>query len=186
MPHKTPEVDPDNLPEPNVTTEPLWKIGLKRMGRPVIFETAEDLAEACAAYFEWVEDTPVMEGKVFNGKNGIVRAQVAHMHAMTIGSLCLHIGINEKTWNTWKIGSEGFEPRSDFLPIIEACETAIRDQKFVGAAAGLLNPNIIALDLGLAKKVELTGKDGGPIENITEDMTPAKAAEIYAKSREIE
>ncbi|MDC9826565.1 terminase small subunit, partial [Devosia sp. ZB163] len=39
----------------------------------------------------------------------------------------------------------------------------IRAQKFEGAAAGLLNPNIIARDLGLADKQELTGKGGSPL-----------------------
>jgi len=36
--------------------------------------------------------------------------------------------------------------------------------KFEAAAGGLLNPNIIARDLGLAERTELTGRDGEPIK----------------------
>ena len=43
----------------------------------------------------------------------------------------------------------------------------IRTQKFEGASADLLNPNIIARDLGLADKSELTGAGGGAIETVT-------------------
>lgn len=37
-------------------------------------------------------------------------------------------------------------------------EEIIRTQKFEGASADLLNPNIIARDLGLAEKQEHSGK----------------------------
>ena len=36
----------------------------------------------------------------------------------------------------------------------------IYEQKFTGAAAGLLNPNIIARDLGLADKTDHASSDG--------------------------
>ena len=54
--------------------------------------------------------------------------------------------------------------KQDFSEVTTRVDEIIRTQKFQGAAADLLNPNIIARDLGLADKSELTGKDGGPVE----------------------
>ena len=49
-------------------------------------------------------------------------------------------------------------------------EEIIYNQKFTGAAADLLNPNIIARELGLADKQqnEHTGVDGKPIAHSVE------------------
>lgn len=54
--------------------------------------------------------------------------------------------------------------REGFGSVTTRAEEIIRRQKFEGAAAEFLNANIIARDLGLADKSELTGKDGGAIE----------------------
>jgi hypothetical protein len=42
-----------------------------------------------------------------------------------------------------------------FSQVITKIEKVIYNQKFTGAAAGFLNPNIIARDLGLAEKKEV-------------------------------
>jgi len=127
-------------------------------GRSPIFASPDDLWSAVVEYFEWAEANPLMEEKVFNGKDGIVRADIAKMRAMTISGLCIFLDIDRKTWDAYR-------ERADFLHIVTRAEEIIRDQKFSGAAADLLNPNIIARDLGLADKSELTGKDGGPVQH---------------------
>lgn len=119
-------------------------------GRNPIFAAPDELWNACIEYFEWVETNPLSEEKVFNGKDGIVRADIAKMRAMTISGLCIFLDIDRKTWDAYR-------DRSDFLHIITRAEAIIRDQKFAGAAADLLNANIIARDLGLADKQEHTG-----------------------------
>ena len=42
-----------------------------------------------------------------------------------------------------------YRNNDDFIQVITRIEKTIREQKFTGAAATLLNPNIIARDLGL-------------------------------------
>jgi len=126
-------------------------------GRNPIFAAPDDLWHAACEYFEWVEANPLQEEKVFNGKDGIVRATIAKMRAMTISGLCIFLDVDRKTWDAYR-------ERPDYLHIVTRAEEIIRDQKFSGAAADLLNANIIARDLGLADKAELTGKGGGPIE----------------------
>lgn len=122
-------------------------------GRNPIFASPDDLWDAVVQYFQWVDDNPLYEEKVFNGKDGIVRASIAKMRAMTISGLCIFLDIGRRTWDEYR-------ERPDFLPVVTRAEEIIRDQKFSGAAADLLNANIIARDLGLADKTDLTSSDG--------------------------
>lgn len=84
--------------------------------------------------------------------------------------------ISQQAWSEYK-------QRQGFGEITARIDDVIRSQKFAGAAADLLNANIIARDLGLADKSELTGRDGGPIETKeTSDRDLAKAvAALLAK-----
>lgn len=135
-----------------------WKARTKH-GRDKIFASAEALREACIEYFEWVEANPLWEDKLVTFQGSATHEPVAKMRAMTLDGLCLFLDIGDSTWANWR-------QDKDFLGIVEWAEKVIRSQKFSGAAADLLNPNIIARDLGLSDKSiqEHTGKDGGPIE----------------------
>jgi hypothetical protein len=138
------------------------------------FKDPESLWAACVEYFEWVEANPLWEDKLVIFQGVATHEPVAKMRAMTIGGLCIFLDIDETSWRGWK------SDRSDLIPIITRVERIIRDQKFTGAAADLLNPNIIARDLGLADKKEHTGAGGGPVRMVTSEMTPQEAAEAYA------
>lgn len=127
-------------------------------GRAKLFESPDVLWSACVEYFEWVEENPLWEHKVFSFQGGITETSVPKMRAMTRNGLCLFLGIDEKTWNNY--GRD--ENYSDFFPVVQHVEKTIYEQKFTGAAADMLNPNIIARDLGLSDKQELahTSPDG--------------------------
>lgn len=122
------------------------------------FESAEDLWKACCEYFEWVDANPLWEDKLVTFQGSASHEPTAKMRAMTIAGLCLFLDISQETWRLWR------NNRPDLLAVITRAEEVIFAQKFAGAAADLLNANIIARDLGLADKSELTGKDGGPVE----------------------
>jgi DNA-packaging protein gp3 len=126
-------------------------------GRNPIFASAGDLWTACVEYFEWVEENPLFEAKAFAYEGCVTIEKLEKMRAMTIDGLVLFLDISRQTWNEYK-------KLPDFIAVTEQAENVIRSQKFGGAAAGLLNANIIARDLGLSDKTELTGKDGGAIE----------------------
>lgn len=128
-----------------------WKARAKH-GRDKLFASAELLWESCCEYFQWVEDNPLWEGKVAQYQGGVVDMPVAKMRAMTIGGLCIFLDIHRGTWNEWR-------NNKDFSEVIEKVETIIYEQKFTGAAADLLNANIIARELGLrdASTVEHSG-----------------------------
>ncbi|GAA0484367.1 hypothetical protein GCM10009413_20670 [Tatumella punctata] len=86
------------------------------------------------------------------------------MRAMTIVGLCIFLDIARSAWYTFK-AMEGF---SD---ITTRAEEIIYDQKFSGAAADLLNANIIARDLGLKEQSQV------------EDVTPDKGDRDKRRSR---
>ena len=132
-------------------------------GRNPIFSNPEQLRNACYEYFEWVEENPLYEEKIFHSQGIITKDTITKMRAMTIGGLRIFLGICEQTWVNYK-------NNPDFLGVVKEVEEIIYNQKFTGAAADLLNSNIIARELGLADKQqnEHTGVDGKPIAHSVE------------------
>lgn len=144
------------------------------------FEKANDLWSACCEYFQWVEENPLFEDKLVTFQGMATHEPVAKMRAMTIAGLCHFIDIDETTWRDWK------KARPDLSPIVTRAEVVIYQQKFAGAAADLLNSNIIARELGLADKQEHTGKDGAPIaQAVSYKIDEAVIASALEKLRAI-
>lgn len=129
-----------------------WELRSKH-GRDKLFATPQLLWEAAVEYFEYCEGNPLKEEKVFNYQGDIVRADIAKMRAMTLSGLCFYLKCNEGYFRTFK--SQLPEGEEDFNSVISEIEAVIYNQKFQGAAADLLNANIIARDLGLSDKSEI-------------------------------
>lgn len=129
-----------------------WKARTKH-GRDKLFASAEALWEACSEYFEWVDENPLWESKLFSYQGEITEGIAPKMRAMTIDGLTLFLDVDYETWRRWR-------EDEDFRAVVTRAEQVIRDQKFSGAAADLLNANIIARDLGLADKKDLQSTDG--------------------------
>jgi hypothetical protein len=134
-----------------------WKVRSSH-GRTPIFATPDILWEACEQYFQWVEENPLWESKPFAYQGAVTVGHMPKMRAMTISGLCIFLDIARKSWDEYRA-------RQDYLPVVTRVEEIIRTQKFEGASADLLNPNIIARDLGLADKSELSGPEGGPVQH---------------------
>lgn len=127
-------------------------------GVPPKFANADELWEVCVKYFEWADANPIYEQKVFNYKGVTSRVNVPKLRAYTHTGLCAFIDVYPASWKRWA------KEREDLLPVIEAVDAIIYEQKFTGAAAEVLNSSFIARDLGLADRSELSGLNGGPIE----------------------
>lgn len=123
-----------------------WKIRSKD-GRDKIFETPEDLLNACNEYFEWVQENPLIEVD-FRGKDSD-KVNLPKMRAMTLEGLCNFLDIAVNTFRA-------YENRPDFLHITTRARQIIENQQFEGAASGFLNPNIIARKLGLKESIDHT------------------------------
>lgn len=136
-----------------------WKARSKH-GRNKIFTAPSLLHEDCLEYFQWCDDNPLQEAKVFHTDGHLTHTELPKLRPYTIGGLCLFLGIDKQTWVNYKTG----ENNQGFFGIISEAEETIYQQKFAGAAAGLLNTNIIARDLGLSDKKEIMGDGGGPVK----------------------
>lgn len=112
------------------------------------FATPEELWSACLEYFEWADSHPLQEEKLFHSQGKVVRETAHKMRAMTIDGMLLFIDVSTSAWHEWRTS------RPDLVEVMEKAEKVIRSQKFAGAAADLLNPNIIARDLGLTDKID--------------------------------
>lgn len=122
------------------------------------FEDPADLWDACCEYFEWNANNPLHEAKAFAYEGVVTVEALPKMRAMTTRALCIFLDIAHQTWIEWR------STRPDLSEVITRVEDIIYSQKFEGASSGLLVPNIIARDLGLAEKSEVSGRDGKPIE----------------------
>ena len=116
-------------------------------GRNPIFANPQDLFTACCEYFQWVEDNPLISAEPVKFQGGGDTFEVPRMRAMTIRGLCIFLDISPQTWLNYK-------ERPDFLDIVTKVEDIIYTQKFEGASAEMLNPNIIARDLKLKETTE--------------------------------
>lgn len=125
-------------------------------GRSPTFATPDDLWAAATQYFDWVEENPLFEDRLITFQGSAIHEPVAKMRAMTLSGMCIFLDIGRSTWDEYC-------KREGFLAVTSRVAEIIRTQKFAGAAADLLNPNIIARDLGLADKQEHSGPDGTPL-----------------------
>ncbi len=131
-------------------------------GRKPIFAHPAELEDACSQYFQWVHDNPLWETKVFSYQGEITKTEVPKMRAMTIIGLCRFIGIRRSTWDEYRV-------KKGFSDIVAETEEQIRQQKFEGAAADLLNSNIIARDLGLVDRTSMDANVKGRVQTYLPD-----------------
>lgn len=134
-------------------------------GRDKLFATKETLWEAATQYFDWAHENPLMEAVVYQGE--VSDKAKPLMRAMTIDGLCIYLGISQETLSNYE-STDGYE---DYFGVVKRIKAIIRTQKFEGASAGLLNPNIIARDLGLTDKKEVNGDILNPLTDVIREIS---------------
>lgn len=138
-------------------------------GRKPIFKSPEELWSAATEYFEWVEENPLKEEKVFHAQGVITKDTVTKMRAMTIQGLCLFLDIGVQTL-------DDYGKKKDFSGIVAHIKSVIYQQKLTGAAADLLNSNIIARELGLTDRGSV--EHSGSIDGLSDDQLNEKIAKL--------
>ena len=148
-----------------------WKLRSKH-GRDKIFETPELLWKACQDYFEQISEVTLDEQN-WVGKDG---DEVTKKHPVpfTLSGLYVFLGINRITWGEYR-------KRKDFTTVTSRVDDIIYTQQFSYAATGFFNPNIIARNLGLTDKKDLSSSDGTMVPKPTIIVSDEKAAEELKK-----
>lgn len=128
--------------------KPFWEAS-PHTGRKPHYDDPEKLRADALEYMQWVFENPFFEHKTVGGEGMIVR--VPKMRPATLGGLQIFLGMSPQSWSDYR-------KKPLFSEVIGEIDEMIREQKFAGAAAGFLNANIIARDLGLADKREVQAK----------------------------
>lgn len=139
-----------------------------RKRRKSLYLTPEDFLVACAEYFQWAEDNPLIEEQVNIWQGVTIRSDINKARAFTKRALATHLGIPESRLDTYKARKD-----EAWVEAVEMVEQVIYTQKFEHAAAGLMNAGLITRDLGLAEKQELTGRDGEPLQQVVQYQLPS-------------
>lgn len=159
-----------------------WKLRSKH-GREKLFKSPKLLLQAAFEYFEWCDKNPwikkeqLKQPKVIKDKDGGQRletvADIPTARPYTLSGLCIYLDVNTQYFTDFK---EGLTPKEgakwskknkDFSLVVTRIEEIIRTQKYEGAAVGAFNASIVARDLGMVDKKDVTtnGKAlGGKIE----------------------
>lgn len=175
-----------------------WKLRYKH-GRDKIFATPDELWNAACEYFQWCDNNPLVEVeqaksgsfKLGEDKDGKPIAvpnliELPKMRAYTLQGLCIYLDCNTKYIYDFEDGMKGKDDdlSKAFSEILSRIREVIYTQKFTGAAAGFLNPNLIARSLGLSERQENRQVDGQgndvpivPALNITVSNPGIKVAE---------
>lgn len=140
-----------------------WKLRSKH-GRDKLFKTPTLMWDAACEYFDWCEKNPFLEteAKVVSAGNNkgsdIETVEIPKMRPFTMQGLCLYLNCNTAYFRDFKDGLKGKTDKlaKDFSSVIATIEDTVYNQKFSGAAAGFLNANIIARDLGLKDNTDIT------------------------------
>lgn len=125
-----------------------WKLR-SRHGRKKIFETPEAMKEAADEYFEYQSKQSWIRTD-YRGKFS-EKVEIPTAAPFTLTGLCLFLGVNTAYFREFQKNCS-----KDFSTVITYIKEVIYTQKFEGAAVGAYNSNIIARDLGLTDKKDLT------------------------------
>jgi len=153
-----------------------WK-ARSSFGRRPTFEKPGELWKACAEYFEWVDANPLWEDKIVSYQGDVRHVNVRKMRAMTLSGLRLFVDVSAQKW-------KALSETGGFEEVVQRAEEVIRTQKFQGAAADLLNANIISRELGLADKKEHTVEQTTTLEIDTSALARVIAGSFTPKQIE--
>ncbi len=134
-----------------------WKLRSKH-GRDKIFTTPKILWDAACEYFQYLDDNPLQQEELVKYKDYYEYASINKMRPYTLTGLCLYLDVNVQYFTDFEKGlsKDDNELSKDFSLVCTRIRETIYAQKFEGAAAGFLNPSIIARDLGLQDKTDIT------------------------------
>lgn len=125
-----------------------WKLrsDLSETGKKL---TPEEIREKAQEYIDRCVEEPLRE-QDFRGRD-LTEISLNKMRAMTLEGLYFHLQISKQTWQDWKEDEK-------YIDIITHVENLFFTYNFEGAAANMLNPNIIARKLGISDSQELNAK----------------------------
>lgn len=150
-----------------------WNLRL-RHGRKPRFENHEDLLDTFTSYCVWIEQNPLIEVD-FKGKDA-TPVEIPKMRIMTKEHFAMAAGFTQ-----WKDVAAYGKKSKDFDKVVTHIENCIYYQKLSGAAAGMLNPSIIARELQLREMSDISTNGESLNPPMSEDERAKRIAALQAK-----
>lgn len=152
-----------------------WKLADPEcLGRPCIFDSPETLWKQAKEYFQECDENPLLRTEVTTTDKGVFDKVYSHKIPYTWEGLYVFLGIENL---------DRYKKKEDFVGILSHIGNIIRNQKYVGAATGIFNANIIARDLGLRDHSDHT--TNGESLNMTKEERRAKIQELLIKAGKV-
>ena len=128
-----------------------WKLRSNH-GRDKLFQSPELLWEAACEYFEWNAKNPWFKFEAIKSGERVGKlVKIPTARPLTLHGLCLYLDCSANWWKEFRAAKH-----EDFLAVTSRIDEIIYRQKFEGAAVGAFNANIIARDLGLVDKSDIS------------------------------
>lgn len=149
----------------------------ERLSQPARMYEPHELAEKFAEYVSWNKTENVFL-KAESIKSGEFTGQLVHtptIPPLTAVGFCNYCGMLQSTYI-------GYKKDVRYMQVCESIDQAIYQNKFDGAATGMFNHAIIARDLGLADKKDITSNgqaltNSPPVINVYNGEAPPLASE---------
>ena len=134
-------------------------------GSRKLYPTPKDFLHAAFEYFAWCEKNPVMKQIHAYDKETktYVKDEEPSPRLATLAGLTGYLGIGRMTWYSYK-------KREEFAEACDYIESAMENQRAVGAASGTMNPQFISRYMGLAEHKVVDSKV--LLEEKKVDLTP--------------
>jgi hypothetical protein len=150
----------------------IWKFtDIKKVGRPPKYETPEELWEDVVKYFTYIDENPFLVESTMVGDKGTIDKTESKKRPYTWEGLYAFLSIESL---------DRYKGKADFVGILKHIGNAMYSQKFEGASSGLFNPMIIARDLHLKDRSDVTTDDkpmDKPVINIISNAPKFKSEE---------
>ena len=132
-----------------------------KLNRDYLFKSPEALWEAACGYFEWCEEHAVF--LIVKGHPSQPVLPLPKLRAYTLRGLCIYLGCGSRYFHRFEaqLAGKTDEVSEEYKRVISLIHDVIYEQKFTAAAAGELNPGLIARELNLAYN-SLTSANGDP------------------------
>lgn len=132
---------------------------MKDNGRPLIFESPEQLWDKAVEYFDWCDKNPLKQ-QVSHVKNGVQIIEVRRCYSLE--GFCDYTGIVPQTFYNYK-------DRDGFLEICTRISNRIDNDWLTFGMGGIYNASIAAMKLGLKAKTETENTNKSKITIVTSE-----------------
>lgn len=134
-----------------------WDLAKRHLGDRRAFEDADTILICFMRYCEWVDSNPWPNADMRLYKGRPVDVGTGLKRPYSLSGFMRYCGLSMRFWGAFR--ANAVQESSDLLPVIDFVESAIRDQQIEGASVGAFKENIVALQLGLKSRIDVTSDD---------------------------